>query len=158
MNSYRKTWLVSSKIKCILYVLLLLVTLDLYNPIIPTHIFPTTQELNCLVRNVYYEARGESREGQMAVTWVTLNRLKTHAPTICQVVYAPNQFSWTKNLNKLPRIDKKIWEEVKGNVLLAYNTRGFDATYFHNNKVNPKWRLKYMTQIGNHHFYKTREI
>jgi len=34
------------------------------------------RELRCLAMNVYYEARGEQPEGQLAVAHVTLNRLR----------------------------------------------------------------------------------
>lgn len=148
--------------KYILALLLLFTAIEThYNTSPPPAIIvelPSTKELSCLIRNVYYEARGESKEGQMAVTWVTLNRLKTHANTICKVVYQPHQFSWTANIHKLPKIDMKVWEVVKSNVLLAYTIKSFDATHYHNLTVHPKWNLKYVTQIDNHIFYKDKKI
>jgi len=114
---------------------------------------PSKTEFRCLVRNVYYEARGESLEGQVAVAKVTLNRLNTHAPTICRVVYQPHQFSWTmKPITK--GIDKQAWAIAERASLIAYNSDGFDATYYHNTSVRPKWGFTKITQIGNHIFYR----
>ena len=46
-------------------------------------------ELKCLATAIYFEARGEPEEGQIAVAQVVLNRLKNPAypNTICGVVY-----------------------------------------------------------------------
>ena len=46
------------------------------------------EELTCLAKNIYFEARGENRTGQYAVGLVTLNRLKSKRfpNTICKVV------------------------------------------------------------------------
>ena len=35
-----------------------------------------TNEIKCLAENIYFEARGESTAGKMAVALVTLNRVK----------------------------------------------------------------------------------
>jgi spore germination cell wall hydrolase CwlJ-like protein len=64
-----------------------------------------TNEILCLARNIYYEARGEIALGQIAVGLVTLNRVKdSRFPnTICRVVDQKHtfpsgntvcQFSW----------------------------------------------------------------
>ncbi len=114
---------------------------------------PPEMEFRCLVRNVYYEARGESLEGQIAVAKVTLNRLKTHAPTICKVVYQPRQFSWTMQA-RTKGIDARAWLVAERASLIAYNIEGFDATYYHNTSVRPNWGFTKITQIGNHIFYR----
>ena len=61
------------------------------------------QEVECLAKTIYFESRGESLQGQMAVAWVTLNRTKSEkfAPTVCGVVYQPKQYSWVKQNNKV---------------------------------------------------------
>lgn len=113
------------------------------------------REFNCLVRNVYYEARGQTLEGQVAVAKVTLNRLKTHAPTICRVVYQPYQFSWTmKPITK--GIDKVAWKSAEKAAIIAYNMEGFNATHYHNFSVKPKWGLEKVGVIGNHIFYQQK--
>ncbi len=53
-------------------------------------------ELGCLTRAIYHEARGESPDGMTAVGYVILRRLALGrwGTTICEVVEAPDQFSW----------------------------------------------------------------
>ena len=53
--------------------------------------------VDCLARNVYYEARGESLAGQYAVAEVTMNRKASlgYPKTVCDVVYQRDAFSWT---------------------------------------------------------------
>lgn len=115
-------------------------------------------EFDCLVRNVYQEARGEPFQGQVAVALVTLNRTKSERfpSTICGVVYQKGQFSWTKNYSKV-RVNPAQWQAAKDAAFSAYmgvETLGnFAATHFHNTSVAPKWKLKKVARIGKHHFY-----
>jgi len=53
-------------------------------------------ELQCLAKNIYHEARGESWEGKLAVAWVTLNRVHSgrFPDTICDVVYQAQHSTW----------------------------------------------------------------
>ena len=45
------------------------------------------QNITCLARNIYHEARGEPLEGQYAVAEVTMNRkARTPSSTVCSVV------------------------------------------------------------------------
>lgn len=62
------------------------------------------KELECLAKNIYYEAGTEPFEGKVAVAQVTINRTKSKdfPKDICAVVYERNivynkvicQFSW----------------------------------------------------------------
>jgi len=120
----------------------------------------TNAELLCLAKNIYYEARGEPMRGKIAVAQVTLNRV-THRTqfqsSICGVVYAKDQFSWTNERHKEPR--GEAWREAKelakavvdGSVHLP----DFKALYFHNLTVKPRWRKtkELVARIGNHIFY-----
>ena len=76
------------------------------------HVKYTKNDVECLTRNIYYEAGVESRVGKFAVAHVTVNRLKTGywGNSICKVVYAKKQFSWTL-AQKLPRPNSKLWAE-----------------------------------------------
>lgn len=117
-------------------------------------------EFTCLVKNIYYEARGEPVKGQEAVALVTLNRIKSDQykeETICSVVHKPWQFSWTHN--KARKVtDKAAWkraEEVAYRVLTDNHSLGdFSALNFHAKTVNPGWKKKRVATIGNHVFYK----
>lgn len=53
-------------------------------------------ELDCLAKNIYHEARGESREGKIAVAHVTMNRVnsKRFPNTVCGVVHQAVYSTW----------------------------------------------------------------
>lgn len=115
---------------------------------------PTKHEFQCLVKNVYYEARGESKQGKIAVATVTLNRVKhpSYPKSICGVVYQNKQFSWTIKPSKT-KINAKDWQDSINAAVVAYNSKGFKATHYHNFTVKPNWGLKKVAVIGNHIFY-----
>jgi len=124
-----------------------------------SNIHAVDAELYCLTKNVYYEARGESRQGMLAVALVTLNRTEDirFPKSICGVVYQKKQFSWTaKPINV--KVNEKQWRTAFEASLEAYMNRDvlgkFKATHFHNTYVSPGWNLRRVTQIGNHIFYK----
>lgn len=109
-------------------------------------------EIQCLTSNIYHEARGESYQGKYAVAAVTMNRATY---SVCDAVYAKNQFSWTKHYSSTPR-DIKAWEEsFKVATRMYYEGSYFSATHYHNNTVKPSWakKLKRIAKIGNHTFY-----
>jgi N-acetylmuramoyl-L-alanine amidase len=116
----------------------------------------TQSETDCLIRNIYHEARSEPFQGKVAVALVTLNRVDSpqYPKDICSVVFQKNQFSWTKNYSKVA-INGKQWEEAKEAAMHALLNRdhSFKATHFHNNTVNPRWKLKKVAKIANHYFY-----
>lgn len=117
---------------------------------------PSLKEFNCLVKNIYYEARGEPEEGRIAVGLVTLNRLRhpSYPSTICKVVYQPGQFSWTTDSNIPKKVNSHEWQLAVNAATAAYNSlNSFSATHFHNISVKPNWRLKRVARIGNHVFY-----
>jgi len=116
----------------------------------------------CLAKAVYFEARSESLEGQLAVAEVVLNRAASgvYPPTICAVVTQHAQFSFV-HAGRLPEPDtssdcwhkalavadiaaKRLARQVAPNVLW------YHATY-----VSPSWgRAKTrFGQIGAHIFY-----
>lgn len=121
---------------------------------------PLDAETRCLAQNVYWEARGESWQGQVAVALVTMNRAKDHRfpKTICQVVYQPDQFSWTRSRAKIT--EPKAWQEAVFIAELTLTTlhkyTDFSALYFHNNRSRPHWarHKKPVARIGKHTFYR----
>jgi spore germination cell wall hydrolase CwlJ-like protein len=117
-----------------------------------------TAEFKCLVKNIYYEARGEPVKGQEAVALVTINRAKhpDYPSSICATVYQKYQFSWTAN-RTLSIKDREAWkraENVAYHVLLGTHSLGqFKALNFHATYVNPGWGKPRVAKIGNHIFY-----
>jgi len=124
------------------------------------------KQLKCLADNVYYEARGEPVEGQIAVAQVTLNRVVNGrwGNTVCEVVYYKRlgvcQFSWVCQSRKLPKSiqytkSKLIAQRVADYHYTDVQYRYKDAMYFHSNKIHSHWHNKRtkLKQTGNHIFY-----
>lgn len=134
------------------------------------------EQHKCMALNIYHEARAESKLGQMAVGFTTLNRVYSdrYPNTVCDVVYQAQldsrgnpirnkcQFSWyCDGKSDKPR-DLVRWEfaqEVAHQVLHAYdNVEDFTdgATMYHASYVRPYWRSSYekTVRIDNHIFYK----
>lgn len=127
-----------------------------------------SREQNCLAQAIYYEARGESRQGQMAVAEVVSNRARSgiYPSTVCGVVYQGSerstgcQFSFTcdGSLNSRPR--GAAWREA--NALSAEVLMGLvrpvtnRATHYHTASVDPYWsaNLVETARIGAHVFYR----
>jgi spore germination cell wall hydrolase CwlJ-like protein len=107
--------------------------------------------------NIYYEARGESDRGKIAVGFVTLNRAKNpnFPKTICDVVYQKYQFSWVQQYPKHAntKVDPKITEIAIDLLSNKYRdfTRG--ALFFHNAEVE-SFNRTVVAQIGSHTFYR----
>ncbi len=137
----------------------------------------------CLAQNIYHEARGESTEGQIAVSNVVINRVesKQFPNDICSVVYQRNQIEIIDKVLKLLRIpafcqfawtcdpisndsykDSESWKNsqrlAREIVQGVHDDLTNGAThYFNPEKVpTPRWANVYIKTmvIGNHHFYK----
>ncbi len=113
-------------------------------------------EFDCLAQNVYYEARNQPIEGQLAVADVTLNRVEDPRwpDTICGVVEQKNQFSWVGRVSGRPK--GKAWRTAKEVALHSLtNTDRITATHFHADYVSPDWaeNKKRVKKIKNHIFY-----
>ena len=126
----------------------------------PTITAASIKEINCLAQNIYHEARSEPLNGQIAVAQVTINRVKlaNFKKTICEVVFAPHQFSWTSN-KRLRVRDVKAWRDslAVAKAVLTNSTRfpNFTATHYHTKQVNPRWNrnMEILAVIGSHIFY-----
>jgi spore germination cell wall hydrolase CwlJ-like protein len=117
------------------------------------------QEVICLAKNIYFESRGESLAGKLAVAKVTLNRTKHEdfPSTICKVVYQPGQFSWTASKQRTIK-DQQAWQESLEIARKATRTglselRSFTAIYFHSGHRPYGWKGKLIAKIGGHRFY-----
>jgi spore germination cell wall hydrolase CwlJ-like protein len=123
------------------------------------------KQIDCMAKNLYYEAASESFEGKLAVAQVTMNRVNSSKfpSTVCEVVYQKTgktyQFSWVGE-NVGPIRSKYAWEEcliVAKKALTEHKLHDTiyktQSMYYHNTSVNPRWKLKYVTKIGNHLFY-----
>ena len=119
------------------------------------------QNIACLARNVYFEARGEPLAGQYAVAEVTMNR-KARAPapsTVCGVVYEKSAFSWT-DAAALPEPGGEAWERAREVAADVYSGRHEPklggARFYHADYVKPDWakEKRRVARIGSHIFYR----
>jgi len=121
------------------------------------------QETNCLATAVYFEARGESVEGQLAVARVVMNRAASgrYPPDWCSVVKQPAQFSFVRH-GEFPQADSnsEAWMKAEAVAELAaanvVPSVGTDVLWYHADYVAPTWRhgLQEVQQIGAHIFYR----
>jgi spore germination cell wall hydrolase CwlJ-like protein len=124
------------------------------------------REVECLARNIYFEAGGEPRAGKIAVAEVTMNRVKSNQfpKTVCAVVHQKHknicQFSWVCEGKRSVR-NNNAWREsqkIAESILISKKRYGIigNAKYFHATYVNPKWadESRMIAQIGNHIFYR----
>jgi spore germination cell wall hydrolase CwlJ-like protein len=130
----------------------------------------------CLAMNLYHEARGESLAGNLAVGFVTMNRVADprYPDTVCGVVHQAKyhgwdlvnpiknrcQFSWyCDGLSDNPQDGKAMMESVLiAKHIMAGTVTDISegATHYHATYVNPYWSadMTVVLEIGEHRFYK----
>ena len=121
------------------------------------------EQTNCLATAVYFEARGESVEGQLAVARVVMNRAASgrYPPDWCSVVKQPWQFSFVRN-GQFPAADTNCdaWRKAEAVAQLAVAnivpSVEPDVLWYHATYVAPSWgsRLNRAERIGAHIFYR----
>ena len=119
-------------------------------------------EQDCLASAIYFEARGEPIEGQLAVAEVVLNRAASgrYPATICEVVTQPWQFSFVRR-GIIPAADRAsdAWRKAVAVARIAESGAQRllprDVLWYHADYVSPSWgrRLARNTKIGLHIFY-----
>ncbi|QKV19780.1 cell wall hydrolase [Oricola thermophila] len=142
-------------------------------------------EATCLTAALYHEARGEPREGQLAVARVILNRMRSKAypDTVCGVVYQGAekpfrcQFSFACDripdfprevacFRELHALAREILENGMPGRLLPGDPREWreaefhEITHYHATYVSPYWadRIGRVGQIGRHVFYRSERV
>jgi spore germination cell wall hydrolase CwlJ-like protein len=117
---------------------------------------------DCLVKAIYFEARSESLEGQLAVAEVILNRAVSgvYPSSICGVVTQPAQFSFIRNGRfPTPNKDSQAWRTAVAIADIALKAQAdlvpANVLWYHATYVSPSWgrRLTRVVQIGTHIFY-----
>ena len=127
-----------------------------------------TKQWKCLTEALYFEARGESRPGQIAVAEVILNRVDSalYPNSVCKVVQQGQhrrngcQFSYNcdgkrnrigndKVFERLGKLAFKMMQNVPRKLT-------GEALYYHNTSVKPRWvrKLVRTAKIGSHIFYR----
>lgn len=129
------------------------------------------ENLDCLARNIYFEARGEPLSGQYAVAEVTMNRAASgrFPDTVCAVVYQKNwdwirkryvgAFSWTE-FGTLPAPAGEQWEQAWKAAEAVYYRKEppvvAGALFYHASSIKPEWaaEMRPVARIGQHIFYR----
>lgn len=121
------------------------------------------EDQRCLAVAIYFEARGEPLEGQLAVAQVIMNRVRSGrwADSVCAVVSQPRQFSYTHDRRSDQPQNGYDWEVAKAIAMIAATDQWKDvshnATHFHAARVAPRWaNLQRVARYGNHIFYRPR--
>lgn len=127
----------------------------------------------CLAQAIYHEARGESREGQLAVANVIINRAfsKKYPSTICGVVFQNAdkgkykcQFTFACDGRPDTGTERAAWNRSMQMAETAFHEfqQGTSpgvlpksALFYHTTKVSPNWSNSFrrVAAIGSHIFY-----
>ncbi|TFI56530.1 cell wall hydrolase [Sphingomonas parva] len=119
-------------------------------------------EQDCLAKAVYFEARGEPLQGQLAVAEVVMNRAASgrYPASLCEVITQPWQFSFIhKGRFPTPDFGSESWRKAVAVARIAQghlaDTLPGDVLWYHADYVSPSWgkRLTKTAQIGLHIFY-----
>lgn len=130
-----------------------------------------TKAWECLTEALYFEARGETLIGQMAVAEVILNRVDSaqYPNSVCGVVRQGEergkkgcQFSYRcdgrsdqpRSREAIDQVGKVAWVMLQGRPRILTDK----ATHYHALHVSPRWARKLVrtAQIGDHIFYRYR--
>lgn len=119
------------------------------------------QELKCLAGAVFFESKGETLEGQLAVARVIINRKESgrFADSLCGVVFQRSQFSFIHG-RAMPYIDTDgdEWHDAVAIAMIAldgsWDSKAEGALYFHARYVSPSWNHMRLASIDNHIFYR----
>ena len=132
--------------------------------------------LMCMASNIYFEAKNESKLGQLAVAQVVMNRMYDHRypDTICdvvkqgltykngKVVLGKCQFSWyCDGKSDQPNTKSRQWgNAIRYASIVMSESINIDvtdgATHYHATYVRPAWRKTKTrtTRIDRHIFYR----
>jgi spore germination cell wall hydrolase CwlJ-like protein len=120
-----------------------------------------SQDMKCLAGAIYFEARGESLAGQLAVGRVIVDRTRSvrFPDTYCGVVFQRSQFSFVRG-HSMPaiRTDSQAWRNAVAIAEIAdagsWSSPTEGALFFHAASVSPGWTLTRVAQIDKHIFYR----
>lgn len=122
---------------------------------------PLDTQTHCLATAIFYEARSESLEGQLAVARVIVNRAASQrfANSLCNVIRQPGQFSFVRRgVIPAPKVKRPAWKTAVAIALIAqddaWESEAEGALFFHARRVSPGWRRARIAMIDNHIFYR----
>jgi spore germination cell wall hydrolase CwlJ-like protein len=125
----------------------------------------------CLAEAVYFESRGESKRGQIAVAQVVMNRVFSgfYPSNVCGVVYQNAhrkfacQFTFACDNVRDVVNEPDMWQQAKGIARDMLDGKLWlpevgHSTHYHAYWVHPAWvrEMRRMRKIGVHSFYRPR--
>lgn len=120
------------------------------------------EQLICMAKNIYHEARDQGITGMLLVGHVTMNRVESSQfpDTICNVVYQSKQFSWVHTKKDHRAHETEFWNislDIANRVMNRTWDRSQGALYFYNpDLVSPGWARKMqVTVTENDHVFLT---
>ena len=128
----------------------------------------------CLAETIYFEARNQDLQGQIAVGLVAMNRVKSSKfpDTLCAVTRQAKrdsngniikykcQFSYYCDGLVEHVAEEEAWStaQIVSKVVMEQSHKDFTdgALYYHTTKVNPYWSSVYQPtlELGDHIFYR----
>lgn len=124
---------------------------------------PLSRDLQCLAQAIYFEARGEPLDGQLAVGAVIVNRTTSgrYPSDYCSVVTQPGQFSFVRR-GRIPSPDEAspAWTRARAIAQIAHqdlwHSAAGEALFFHARYVRPGWARNkvQLAAIQSHIFYR----
>ena len=120
-----------------------------------------SRELECLAGAIYFEAKSETLEGQLAVGRVIVNRARSgrFPASYCGVVFQRSQFSFVRG-NAMPVINRASasWKNAAAVAHIAHEgswaSTAEGALFFHAARVSPGWTLTRVARVDSHIFYR----
>ena len=126
--------------------------------------FTDTKDIKCLAYSIFREAGNQKEKDQYAVGQVHMNRLKegSWGKTMCKVVFAKAQFSWTLESKKgvwSKRQEEHFMQIAEGLMIDGFHVKRLASDkilHYHATYVKPKWAKqgKMVASAGDHVFYK----
>ena len=120
-----------------------------------------SREMHCLAGAIYFESRGESLAGQLAVGRVIVSRSRSgrFPDSYCGVVFQRSQFSFVRG-SSFPaiRTASASWKNAVAIAQIAHGggwkSQAEGALFFHASHVRPSWNLTRVARVDNHVFYR----
>ena len=122
-----------------------------------------SRDMRCLAQAIYFEARGEPLDGQLAVGRVVINRAESGVfpADYCGVVTQRAQFSFVRGgVIPTPDTSSSAWKRAVALAQIAHqelwDSPVKDALFFHATYVNPSWARKKVAtaKLARHVFYR----
>jgi spore germination cell wall hydrolase CwlJ-like protein len=118
-------------------------------------------EMQCLAGAIYFESKGQTLAGQLAVGRVIVGRTKSgrFPESYCGVVYQRSQFSFVRG-RSMPAIATRspAWQQAVAIAQIAdagsWQSPCEGALYFHAARVSPGWHMTRIARVDDHVFYR----